>query len=206
MEDNNCDRQCFFTGHRTIPDGDLGLLSASVDAEIERCYAEGFRTFICGGAVGFDTLAACRVAVARKRHTDIELFLILPCRNQTEKWKNSPRDRQSRVRSPRNLLRKDPGTAEAAHRARTEVEPSPTTIISIPRCRQTEKPCRTQNLLQKTDLWQRVRVHRRVRKQPVPLPSKWRNPRRQQRLFMLSRTPPGVRVHPGCSDMLWLQL
>ncbi|MBR5632827.1 MAG: DUF1273 family protein [Clostridia bacterium] len=90
MEDLSfCDKQCFFTGHRTIPSGDLGLLSSAVDEEIERCYALGFRTFICGGAVGFDTLAACRVAVARKRHGDIELFLVLPCRNQTERWKDS---------------------------------------------------------------------------------------------------------------------
>ena len=89
MDNDACDRQCFFTGHRTIPSCDVGILSAAVDAEIERCYSEGFRTFICGGAVGFDTLAACRVAVARKRHADIELFLVLPCRNQTEKWKNS---------------------------------------------------------------------------------------------------------------------
>ena len=89
MKNVYLDRQCFFTGHRAIPAGDVGRLSAAVDAEIERCYAEGFRTFICGGAVGFDTLAACRVIVARKRHADVELFLVLPCRNQTEKWKNS---------------------------------------------------------------------------------------------------------------------
>ena len=55
---------------------------------ISAAYSRGYRTFIAGGAVGFDTLAACRVIVAKSRMPDIKLHLILPCRNQTEKWTN----------------------------------------------------------------------------------------------------------------------
>lgn len=76
-----------FTGHRSLPAGDgLRQMMARVDALIAAAYSRGYRIFIAGGAVGFDTLAACRVIVAKKRLPDIRLRLALPCRNQTEKW------------------------------------------------------------------------------------------------------------------------
>lgn len=76
-----------FTGHRTLPTGDdLKRLMGAVDAMIAAAYSRGYRVFITGGAVGFDTLAACRVIVAQKRLPDIKLRLALPCRNQTERW------------------------------------------------------------------------------------------------------------------------
>ena len=76
-----------FTGHRTIPAGDeLEALTGRLDALILASYKKGYRTFIAGGAVGFDTLAACRVIAAKETMPDISLHLALPCRNQTEKW------------------------------------------------------------------------------------------------------------------------
>ncbi|MBQ7827587.1 MAG: DUF1273 family protein [Clostridia bacterium] len=76
-----------FTGHRTIPKGDdLQRLIGKTDAMINVAHHKGYRIFITGGAVGFDTLAACRVIVAMKRFPDVKLHLALPCRNQTEKW------------------------------------------------------------------------------------------------------------------------
>ncbi len=80
-------RTVCFTGHRTLPSGDAKKeLISKVDSVIAALYSRGFRTFIAGGAVGFDTLGACRVIVAKKRLPDIKLHLALPCRNQTEKW------------------------------------------------------------------------------------------------------------------------
>lgn len=76
-----------FTGHRTIPAGEeLEALTGRLDALILAAYKKGYRTFIAGGAVGFDTLAACRVLAAKETMPDISLHLALPCRNQTEKW------------------------------------------------------------------------------------------------------------------------
>ena len=76
-----------FTGHRTIPSGDeLQALTGRLDALICVAYKKGYRVFIAGGAVGFDTLAACRVISAKETMPDISLHLALPCRNQTEKW------------------------------------------------------------------------------------------------------------------------
>ena len=62
-------------------------LSALLDREIGVLIEKGCDTFVCGGAVGFDTLAACRVIAAKKKHPHLRLVLVLPCRNQTEKWK-----------------------------------------------------------------------------------------------------------------------
>ncbi len=85
--DSERKRTVCFTGHRTLPKGEeLKGLIGRVDAMITAAYSKGYRVFITGGAVGFDTLAACRVIVAKKRLEDITLHLALPCRNQTEKW------------------------------------------------------------------------------------------------------------------------
>lgn len=80
-------RTVCFTGHRSLPVGDeRKRLIGAVDSMISAAYSKGYRVFIAGGAVGFDTLAACRVITAQRRLCDISLRLALPCRNQTEKW------------------------------------------------------------------------------------------------------------------------
>ena len=89
MEKNERDITCFFTGHRSIPDEVMTPLLGEVDKTIDDLYAEGFRNFICGGAVGFDTVAACRVAVAAKKYDDLRFILVLPCRDQTSRWRRT---------------------------------------------------------------------------------------------------------------------
>ena len=89
MEKTDRGSTCFFTGHRSIPDEVMTPLLAEVDGTIESLYGEGFRNFVCGGAVGFDTIAACRVAVAAKKHPDIRFILVLPCRDQTSRWRRT---------------------------------------------------------------------------------------------------------------------
>ncbi len=90
MEQYSFDKQktLCFTGHRSIPSADMGKLVKALDSLIEKAYADGYRCFIAGGALGFDTVAAFRVLGARDKYGDIELVLALPCINQTEKWKS----------------------------------------------------------------------------------------------------------------------
>ncbi len=47
------------------------------------------KTFISGGAVGFDLLAAEEVVKAKQRHPDIRLVFALPCQDHTAKWSDS---------------------------------------------------------------------------------------------------------------------
>ncbi len=79
---------CFFTGHRQIHDSEHSALSARLDITLDELVPDGYDTFVCGGAVGFDTLAACRVIAAKRRHPDIKLVLALPCHDQTARWRN----------------------------------------------------------------------------------------------------------------------
>ncbi len=80
---------CFFTGHRTIPPADKQRLVGRLDMCIMNLAERGYANFVCGGAVGFDTLAACRVINAKLRYPDIKLILVLPCRDQTTRWKET---------------------------------------------------------------------------------------------------------------------
>ena len=76
---------CCFTGHREIEHSKE--LYTTVRAEIERAYANGYRIFCTGGALGFDTVAALNVlAVRQTAHSDIQLHLILPYKDQASRW------------------------------------------------------------------------------------------------------------------------
>lgn len=76
---------CCFTGHRDLGES-AGRIASVLPEVLEALYEEGFRTFFAGGALGFDTLAAKAVLDLRKKHSDVRLELILPCRDQTRHW------------------------------------------------------------------------------------------------------------------------
>lgn len=75
-----------FTGHRHIAKDAMAELSARLYCTVTELILEGCDTFICGGAVGFDTEAAECVLQLKERFTDVRLILALPCRDQTVKW------------------------------------------------------------------------------------------------------------------------
>ena len=77
---------CCFTGHRTLYKP-AEKISAELDVLLREMYERGFRRFCCGGAVGFDTLAEKAVLRLKEKHDDVTLSLILPCLEQTKKWK-----------------------------------------------------------------------------------------------------------------------
>ena len=77
----NKQKTCFFTGHRQIPENEHERIEKSVLDNIERLCQNGYDTFICGGAVGFDTLCAKAVIQKRNEHA-IKLILYLPCLGQ----------------------------------------------------------------------------------------------------------------------------
>ncbi|HBE13568.1 MAG TPA: hypothetical protein DCY74_05300, partial [Clostridiales bacterium] len=76
---------CCFSGHRQLPTVLRGLKINLLDT-IEGLYKQGYRHFICGGALGFDTLAARAVLYLRTKKQGICLHLVLPCRNQCDGW------------------------------------------------------------------------------------------------------------------------
>lgn len=80
---------CAFTGHRKIEEGHKGKIEDLLARAVRFAYSEGCRTFITGGALGFDTLAAKEVIRFRLSHPDVKLLIILPCKNQSESWSPS---------------------------------------------------------------------------------------------------------------------
>ncbi len=84
------DRQALsvcFTGHRHIDKAMGSVLANRLDAVLETLYQQGYRDFYCGGALGFDTLAAEAVLRLRAAHAgDIRLILALPCATQSNLW------------------------------------------------------------------------------------------------------------------------
>ena len=75
-----------FTGHRQIAYKDAVRLPSLLEQVLADLIERGATTFRAGGAMGFDTAAALKVLELRERYPHIRLELILPCRNQTERW------------------------------------------------------------------------------------------------------------------------
>ena len=75
-----------FTGHRTIPMLKKWKIEKKLKATLEALIDNGYCYFGAGGALGFDTIAAQTVLGLKKKHPEIKLILVLPCKNQTRGW------------------------------------------------------------------------------------------------------------------------
>ena len=77
---------CCFTGHRDIPADLEQYLTERITDGINYLYSHNVRTFLTGGAVGFDLLAAKAVLKYRESCSDIRLIVVMPCQDQTKGW------------------------------------------------------------------------------------------------------------------------
>ena len=76
-----------FTGHRIISRSDPAL--GRLDELLRLLYSQGYRDFLCGGALGFDLYAAECVVRLRETHPDVRLIFCLPCADQSARWKRA---------------------------------------------------------------------------------------------------------------------
>lgn len=86
-------KTCCFTGHRFLEGADPGALKELICGEVSLLYRFGLDTYLAGGALGFDTLAA-REILRMKRSPDfpkLKLVLVLPYLGQESRW--PPMDR-----------------------------------------------------------------------------------------------------------------
>jgi len=81
---------CCFTGHRHIPEERTDEIKSGLLKIVKILSDNGYRYFVCGGALGFDTMAAQAVTESAAEGLDAHLVLALPCRDQTEKWLRMP--------------------------------------------------------------------------------------------------------------------
>ena len=80
---------CAFTGHRRIEERHKGRIENLLSRAVAYAYECGCRTFVTGGALGFDTLAAKEIIRFRLSHPDVRFLIILPCKNQSDAWSDS---------------------------------------------------------------------------------------------------------------------
>ena len=79
------EKSCCFTGHRKITEEQIPHICAEVDRIIIELVEKGVTVFYCGGAEGFDTLAAEAILKAREKNPQIRLYLALPYPRQRKK-------------------------------------------------------------------------------------------------------------------------
>lgn len=91
----NC---CCFTGHRIIKGEHIDILPRKLNLVIKDLF-EVHRVcdFVAGGALGFDMLAAEAVLKARDENPALRLILALPCKNQTNGWKDTHKLRYENI-------------------------------------------------------------------------------------------------------------
>jgi len=75
-----------FSGHRNIPASEYPRMEALLVQAIDAQLTKDFSRFICGGALGFDTLAAQAVLAARAYNPQVKLVLALPYKGQYKSW------------------------------------------------------------------------------------------------------------------------
>lgn len=94
-----------FTGHRSqkLPwqfneeDKRCKAMKTTLRAEIENAIQRGYKTFLCGMALGFDMVCAETVLDLKKQYADIRMIGALPCRAQDIKWQERDRERYKRL-------------------------------------------------------------------------------------------------------------
>ena len=74
---------CCFSGHRRLEwDFSIEELKRTIVSLIEK----GYKIFIAGGALGFDTEVAVAVLQLKKKYKDIKLHIYVPCIGQESRW------------------------------------------------------------------------------------------------------------------------
>ena len=92
---------CCFTGHRPskLPwgsnEGDprCRRLKERLGEAVCCAYADGFRHFICGMALGCDFYFAEAVLALKRAHSDVTLEAAIPCPTQADGWTAAERSR-----------------------------------------------------------------------------------------------------------------
>ena len=93
------DKTCCFTGHRDIPAAELPELRHKLEVTVAELIQSGIRFFGSGGARGFDLEATKIVLEFRNRCPQVRLILVLPCRDQAERWNREDRAEYERLKA-----------------------------------------------------------------------------------------------------------
>ena len=93
-----------FTGHRDLAPRAAGAVAGRIRAILDRLYHEGFRRVYAGGALGFDMLAEIIFLNGLSRWPDMELALVLPCREHDRKWTQTQKRQFAVIRGAAQIV------------------------------------------------------------------------------------------------------
>ncbi|MBR5156906.1 MAG: DUF1273 family protein [Clostridia bacterium] len=93
------EKTCCFTGHRDVPEGEKERLYRDLNTEISALIKKGVNIFRCGGARGFDTMAALAVLDIKKLNPKVSLVVDVPCSNQHLRWRAEERETMEYIMS-----------------------------------------------------------------------------------------------------------
>lgn len=96
---------CCFTGHRPgkLPwryheqDARCLALKRRIADAVEMAYAEGFRHFLCGMALGCDLYFCEAVLALREAHPEVTVEAAIPCPTQADTWPEAQKARYARL-------------------------------------------------------------------------------------------------------------
>lgn len=87
-------RTCCFSGYRphkfSFPlkrnNADFIKLENDITNAILEAYENGYRNFLCGGAMGFDLVCGETIVLLKEKFPDIKLIMVLPFVNQAKRF------------------------------------------------------------------------------------------------------------------------
>ena len=82
---------CCFTGHRKVPPEQADSIFRTLRKTVSSLSKKGYKYFVTGGALGFDTMAAMAVIDEKRNNPDVNLILMLPCTTQAAMWSEKDR-------------------------------------------------------------------------------------------------------------------
>lgn len=82
----NIEKTCCFTGQRKLPREKIEITIIRLNQEVEKLIDQGVTTFVSGGALGFEQVAASLIVAKKEMGRKIRLIFALSCRNQDEFW------------------------------------------------------------------------------------------------------------------------
>ena len=95
---------CCFTGHRNLKHSKERIKEVLKNTIIQ-LIKKGIIYYGCGGALGFDTIAATTILELKKEYPQIKLILVLPCRNQADKWSDKDIEEYERIKEQADKIR-----------------------------------------------------------------------------------------------------
>lgn len=91
---SDIEKTCAFTGHRQVGDDlDVVFLRKILTAFID----DGYSSFLCGMAAGFDIIAAELVLDLKKAYPEIRLIACVPCEGQSKYFSPDEKKRYENV-------------------------------------------------------------------------------------------------------------